>query len=189
MLTVQLGQGNIPNPNQELDLNQKLATDAPNSPVCLAPIANFLLSSVMCFRRSKERPHNARHADSVGGGDDDIEDPRNEDRAAVGRQRCEAEAEHDEKCRQRHDVYRRQSGSFRDPAGKEQSEKQHDKQENGRRWKQAHKQVSGGGGDTAGDVAHDKSVGRPVAGSRRLLKDGDGRHDHDDADRRSAEHE
>jgi hypothetical protein len=28
MLTFQLGQGNIPNPNQELDLTQKLAADA-----------------------------------------------------------------------------------------------------------------------------------------------------------------
>jgi hypothetical protein len=35
MLTFQLGQGNIPNPNQELDQTQKLATDASSSLVAL----------------------------------------------------------------------------------------------------------------------------------------------------------
>ena len=75
MLTFQLGQGNIPNPNQELDLNQKLATDASSSPVALRQSQAFLLSSVMCFRCSEERPHNARDSDRVGGGDDNIEDP------------------------------------------------------------------------------------------------------------------
>jgi hypothetical protein len=44
MLTFQLGQGNIPNPNQELDLNQKLATDASSS---LVAFANRKLSPVI----------------------------------------------------------------------------------------------------------------------------------------------
>jgi hypothetical protein len=38
MHTFQLGQGIIPNPNQELDLNHQLATDAPPATATAPPV-------------------------------------------------------------------------------------------------------------------------------------------------------
>ena len=56
--------------------------------------------------RSKECPQDARYANCVGGGHDHIEDPFNKQFTAVGNGR-KAEAEYDEKCRQRDYVDRR----------------------------------------------------------------------------------
>ena len=56
--------------------------------------------------RSKEYPQDARYANCVGGGHEHIEDPFNKQFTAVGNGR-KAEAEYDEKCRQRDYVDRR----------------------------------------------------------------------------------
>ena len=56
--------------------------------------------------RSKECPQDARYANCVGGGHEHIEDPFNKQFTAVGNGR-KAEAEYDEKCRQRDYVDRR----------------------------------------------------------------------------------
>ena len=74
MLTVQLGKVIFLIQIRNL-ISIRNLLDAPNSPVCLAnrklsPVIGDVLSTL------ERRRHNARHADRVGGGDDDIGDPR-----------------------------------------------------------------------------------------------------------------
>ena len=69
-------------------------------------VVEVATSAISRSGRSKECPQDARYANCVGGGHEHIEDPFNKQFTAVGNGR-KAEAEYDEKCRQRDDVDRR----------------------------------------------------------------------------------
>ena len=80
----------------------------------------------------------------------------------------QAKTKHDQEGHQSDHIDRSQIATLRNPGAKDEPEQQSDKQKDGWRRKPRHEQICAGGGETADDIAHDKLVGRAVAGNQWL---------------------